>query len=107
MSKTSRRPRRAARHLDYGIQLGWCESAADLDTVRRETHDTLIANMGHARTGGVSWSIVTGDDAFKRLSTLFEHSPSPEHSESYRRIRGMLREYGGFLVIASAAGIKP
>lgn len=108
MSKPSRRARRRARHDEnVGILIGWCATEDDLAETRQGTHDALIKLMGDRRTGGVSWRQLTGDDAREALSMLTRGEMRPELLDHYRHLRAFLREYGGWLVIATAPGECP
>jgi hypothetical protein len=94
---------RCAVPANHGVLVGWAATEADLPEARQITHDKLIALMGDRRTGGVEWRTVVGAQAEQALGTL-QVGASPTLADHYRRLGGMLREYGGFLVVASAAG---
>lgn len=93
---------------DFGCVAAWAAGDDVVDETRKRTHDTLVTLMGAARCGPVAWQHhaagTTSCDA--ALASLFLGAPSQEHSDSYRRIQGLLREEGGYLVIAMAPGRK-
>jgi len=102
--RTARAHAKGSPHA-IGVQLGWCATKADLEQAKRETHDVLIAQMGSQRVGGVSWMIATGEGALKILNDAWpDADEAQEHHDYYRRIGAHLREYGGFLVVATAPG---
>ena len=117
-NRAHRRPRRAKAHrfpADDDILLipAWCREASDLDHVKQETHDRVIARLGDRRTGGVRWKIAGPDqaDAYAALDHLAKRPENPDdvaHSEGWyehiRRLRALVREYGGYIVIAMAPG---
>lgn len=91
---------------DVGLVAGWCDDTdAALEESKKRSHDILIELMGDKRRGGVTWRIFSGDAATQTLATLFEGA-SLEESNHYRRIGGLLREFGGRLIIATAPGLK-
>lgn len=111
-----REARAAARRLpdDVGLIIGWAPDEAALPEARQKTHDALIMAMGPLRLGGggVSWRQVTGDSASEVLSSMTreeyeEHGGRAEYLDNFRRLRAHLREYGGWLVIATAPGRRP
>lgn len=108
--RQERAQRRPARHddQDYGVQPGWCATLDDLEDAKSASHDLLIASMGARRTGPVEWRWWTGDEARRRLSTLWEgwENPTAYEADVLRRIGAHLREYGGYLIIAMAKGRK-
>jgi hypothetical protein len=110
MSKAARilhRQQRRTRHSadeHIVIVVGWCLTEDDLAEVRKGIHDALIKLMGDRRTGGVSWRQYTGSDATEVLVRLKEGAGRDE-LEHYRRCSALLREYGGWLVAASAPGV--
>lgn len=91
---------------DYGTTAAWCADADDLEDAKRRTHDGLLGMMGDQRTGGVQWIIREGDAARALLGQLWQGADE-ELSTYYRQLRGHLREYGGYLVVAIAPGRKP
>lgn len=84
--------------------VGWCAAEEDLPDARQGTHDALLKVMGDRRTGGVTWRHYTGDQANEVLDRLVVDEKRPELSDHYRRLRALLREYGGWLVVATAPG---
>jgi len=101
--------RRRRRLADLGhehwvsMMPAWCATADDLPDARQQTHDALIELLGSARRSGVRWRQVNGDDAVTLLNHLASGQDSrPEWLDLIRRLRGMLREYGGWIVVAEA-----
>lgn len=92
---------------EFGVQLGWCASSAELIEIRQRTHDSLIAQMGASRRGGVRWVQFTGKQALDELKRFAEDAPDDEHAEYYRQIMVKLWSQGGFLVFALAPGLRP
>lgn len=95
-----------AKRQDEGIctVAGWC-AEDNLEEGKRQTHDSLIKLMGAQRTGGVRWHISQLPEANGHLDDLISaEGTSTDLFEYYREIRAHLREYGGHLVIAMAAG---
>jgi hypothetical protein len=86
---------------DVGVALGWC-TEEELEECKRETHDTLISQMGEHRAGPVTWSVFTEDAAVRVLDGLVIDEVDEMVFNYYRRLRACLREYGGVLVMASA-----
>lgn len=96
---------RKPRDNRVGVLIGWAHTEADLPEARQATHDQLISLMGAGRTGGVTWRQATGTDALSMLAAAAVDTPiDSELFDHYRRLRAMLREYGGWLVLASAPG---
>lgn len=105
MSKTSHRRRRAHRHETtdrIAILAAWCQHESDFPEARKGAHDALIAMMGDRRAGRVEWHHFEGDAARDLLATLKEGA-TPELFDHYRHLGAFLREYGGWIVTASAA----
>lgn len=104
---TPRHPRPGwSPHGDWhGVIVGWAATVADLEDAKRQTHDAVIEMLGPARRGGVTWRISSGDQANAVLHDFLEDA-TPEQANHYRRVRGMLREYGGYVVVASAPGVR-
>lgn len=95
---------------EVGTTIGWCATEADLTDARKQTHDALIKLMGGLRTGPVAWQWHTGEPAMAAIGEFMgspEAQGSPVYANYYRQIRGKLREYGGYVVIAFAPGDKP
>jgi hypothetical protein len=100
--------RRQRLHAPHGegeiaVMVGWCKTEADLPETRKQTHDRLIEMMGDRRTGGVTWRWWTGEQAVEALERLKEGA-SGGLADYYRRISAHLREWDGFVVMASAPG---
>lgn len=87
----------------YGTQVAWCREESDLPETRQKTHDALIEDMGDRRRGGVQWRQYTGKDAVDALAQMTVDADMVA-ADYYRRIGAHLREYGGWLVLALAAG---
>lgn len=102
---------RHAHHIDnasdYGMVAGWAGDVGDLDEARREGHDILVRLMGSARTGAVKWSCTQGTAAFEQLDLLEDRDSEGGVLDIYRRIRRLLIDHGGWLVIAMAPGRMP
>lgn len=89
---------------NYATVLAWAASEAELPQARQQTHDMLIAGLGARRRSGVQWRWWTGEEAY---SVLDQHLAGPtDQAAHYRRLRALLREHGGLLVMALAEG-KP
>lgn len=101
---------RRARHTDdeeWGVQAGWCASDDELEEAKKQTHDRLISQLGARRRGGVRWIVLEGMPTRRKAGELMIGiAPDSLHGHYYRRIQGLLREYGGLLVIAMAPGRK-
>lgn len=95
--------------VGYSIVAGWCASEAELDEAKKGTHDIVIGMAGDRRRGGVQWRIASGADATQILSQLREPQLDNELelNDYYRRIAAMLREFGGFLVVAMCPAVQP
>jgi len=84
---------------------GWAQDAEGADEVMAATHDLLIKRMGDRRTSEVRWLVKAGDEATEHLAALREGKAMDEASANhYRRLAGLLREYGGMIITAVAAG---
>ncbi|MCP4348667.1 MAG: hypothetical protein GY795_24580 [Desulfobacterales bacterium] len=96
---------------DVAIQPAWCESEGDLEHVRRQTHDRLIAAMGAGRTSGVRWVLSNGEPALKSCRIMVSERAGtaavPGFAESIEKIEHLLRTRGGYLVIAMADRTAP
>lgn len=92
---------------EMAVQAGWCATEAELTEARRATHDSLIAQLGPARRGGVSWMFETGEQAVALLDEVAKDPPSSVHADYFRQMRACLREYGGWIVVAMAPGERP
>lgn len=90
---------------EYGMVAGWCAGTGELDAAKQATHDAVIEMLGDRRLGGVTWRIFDGPDecngALDQLQARAAQGPEADH---YRRLRAMVREYGGFIVMAFALG---
>lgn len=109
--RREQRARRKHNH-DYdpwvGIQLAWAENEDALPEARQRTHDHLIASMGANRTGGVKWSQLQTEAGKDFLNNIIgDEGNSAELNDYYRRLYAHLREYGGWLVVATAEGRRP
>jgi hypothetical protein len=85
----------------YGVLAAWCATEDDLPEARRRSHDGLVKLMADRRIGGVEWRHWSGDEANKALDVLRAGAVGP-YADHYRRLAGLLREHGGFLVAAMA-----
>lgn len=99
--------RRRMHDEHCGVLFGWCATKDDLPDARRQTHDLLIKLMGARRTGPVSWVWWTGDEAHQALDRAAEGELRTEHLANYRQLRAHLREWGGYIVLATAPGTQP
>lgn len=105
-------PQRNPHHLagDHALALhiGWCANELDLEETKTLVHDALIAQMGDARTGGVTWHIYDGTAA---VGVICELLALPDNDESladdYLNVAQHLRDDGGILVVATAPGVAP
>lgn len=110
--------RRLARHeakrarrqfkpdADYGVQVGWFKTLADLPEARRSTHDSLVKSMGAMRTGPVQWRWATGKEAHDLLDSITENADEAA-ANYYRQVRAHLREWDGYVIVAAAEGKRP
>jgi hypothetical protein len=107
---TSRRAtkRRRAEKADewLGVVAGWCAGDDDLEEAKKRSHDLVIDMLGSRRRGGVRWQIARGADATTVLDKMTEGELDPVLLDHYRRIRGLLRENGGIVVLAMAPGVR-
>lgn len=69
----------------------------DLETVKQRTHDNVIAQLGDARTGPVSWRIIPAPRAVRFLHDNRHHLGPVDDL-----VRFLRANPGGQLVIASA-----
>lgn len=88
--------------INCAEMVGWCATEADIVNARKATHDALIAAVGDRRNGPVAWREATGADALALLNEIAVDPPSEEHGNYYRQLRGKLREFGGYIVVALA-----
>lgn len=107
MSRAHSNGRKARRRamLDpegFATIAGWCKSEEDLEECQHQAHDTLVAGMGENRVGPVRFSVSSGDEAQVMLTQLGEGNTNQAMLDHYRRLRAMLREYGGWIVVALA-----
>lgn len=109
-----RRQARTLRLPDrwYGTAAGWCATEDDLPEARKQTHDTLISLMAERRVGAVQWRWWTGHEASEALRLLSSdveghYGQITEHAAYYDQIAALLRDHGGFLVVAMAPGKRP
>ncbi len=98
-----------ARRRDewHSIVVGWSADDEHLQEVQKGTHDAVIDLMGDERTGGVTWRIFRDITAAGKALELLADGASPDLLHHYRTIRGLLREHGGIMVMASAPGNRP
>jgi hypothetical protein len=103
------RKRRAEAVL--GATAGWARSKEALEEAQQQTHDNLIALMGDQRVGRVVWRVFDGAHARRVLAEMSAHTADPHVGPTagfpslagyYMEIDRLLREYGGFLVVATA-----
>lgn len=105
--RAAKRARRAERHSDVACLLAWCATEDDLAEARRRTHDALIEMMGPARTGGVTWRWWKGERAREVVEVALADPDQPaDLAAYYRQVLAHLREYGGYVVVASAPGVR-
>lgn len=94
---------------DVAVLAGWCEDEpATVDDAKQQLHDQVIARLGDSRTGGVRWKIGEPGDG-TLVEQLMAGNTDAGLSDHYRRILGLLREYGGRVIVAMAphAGVCP
>lgn len=87
----------------YGVLIV-AATEADLPEARQRTHDALIGLMGDGRTGPIEWRQAKGAAATAILDIAARDPVTPELADYYRRVRAMVRENGGWLVMALAPG---
>lgn len=90
---------------DVATLVGWCADEEHLTEARGATHDALIDLMGDRRRGAVGWKWKTGQEARDLLNEFTTNETSQPLLDHYRHLRGMLREYGGWIVVAYAPGV--
>lgn len=87
---------------------GWVAATADLPLARRETHDALIRLLGSRREGAVYWRWEQGTKARELLDEVHPYVLGADHENDVRRrMHAMLREYGGWIVVAFCAASEP
>lgn len=86
---------------NIGVQAAWVEEHR-LEEGKRATAQALEARAGELRTGPIDWRWFDPELAGAVLDTLVEGEPDEDMFNYLRRLRGLLREHGGFLVIAFA-----
>lgn len=87
----------------YGTQPAWAMDAESLPEARQQAHDILVMQMGDRRAGPVEWRTYEGEAALKVIGEYGRgYAPDSYQASIVRRMRGHLREYGGFIVIALA-----
>lgn len=90
---------------DYGTNVGWFHTLADLDEAKRMGHDTLVALMGDRRTGPICWRWYEGANAARFLDQYQAgQTAGTAEFEYVRAVRAHLREYGGFVLLTIAEG---
>lgn len=68
-------------------------------------HDNLVASMGKARVGLVSWRIIRGADRATEALDRMRHPDATEAElETCDKVDALMREHGGYLIIATAPG---
>ena len=108
---TSRRATKRRGHLhdatEEAIVAAWCAGEEDIIEANKATHDALIRMLGPRRRGGITWRVYVGEAAMDTVGRMAgAPGNSPELANYYRRIRAMLREQGGCLVVASAPAVR-
>jgi len=112
VTKRARLNQRKAQHpeadLDqnWAIVAGWCAGEEELEKAKKLSHDAVIEQLGDRRTGGVQWNITWGLEATERLNMLTRDTSDEIALSHYRRLRALIREHGGGIVIAMAPGGK-
>lgn len=104
------RLRRRGPRDDYlGVVPGWCATEADLEELRRQTHDLLIKLLGESRTSGVTWRQYSGAAALSAVTMLRLDAVTHqlEWVAMCDELERKLRDEGGYLVIATAEGDPP
>lgn len=102
MTSRSAQRRRRCVELEESFVVGWCAGEEEITAANKETHDALLLLLGDRRRGGVTWRVFVDDQALGVIDRLLGAAVGPEMANHYRRLRGMLREFGGCLVVASA-----
>lgn len=95
---------RQPKETTWAWVAAWAADEAALPEARTGTHDNLIALLGARRRGGVRWGQWTGAEAVAQLGQLQGEAYAPAVANYLRAIGGHLREYGGWLVVATAPG---
>lgn len=90
----------------FGFCVGWTDTEDGLPAVRKQTHDFLIRLMGDSRIGGVVWRQYSGREAVG-VALGLQSGVGPEMVAILKQARRKLEEFGGYLVVATAAGIPP
>jgi hypothetical protein len=106
--RATKRRRRAERHdaTEEAFVAAWCAGEDDIVEANKATHDALIRMLGARRRGGTTWRVYVGGDALRVLGMMLgAPGNSTELANYYRRIRALLREQGGYLVVASAPAV--
>lgn len=85
------------------VNAGWCANDDNLEEAKRLSHDYVIAGLGRNRTSGVSWIIEQGDAALDVVERMRQDA-TPEELDHYDKLDELLRDHGGYLVVAMANG---
>lgn len=91
------------------FQLGWAQSDGDVEEVKAAAVQSVMRLVGTQRTGEVEVVEMTGATAREFMGALIERAHAAGESmadqlNTYRRIVGLLREYGGTIITASTTG---
>ena len=99
--RRARETERAARY-ETATNTGWCETERDLPLLRQETGSILREMLGARKRSPVHWRTFTGDEAAKHVDLLIGGTSDEALLLDYRSVLGRLREYGGYVITASA-----
>jgi hypothetical protein len=102
--RSSREAAKRAQAHDEMIVCAWVEAEEWLDEGRQVTHDALIEMLGPRRRSGVRWTMHEGSEALEACSVLLQ-SATGGSADYYRQLRGKVREFGGWIVIAYAQAV--
>lgn len=94
---------------NIAVVMGWAASKRELESVKRATHDTVIALLGARRRSGVTWRIFKGTEALGVLERMrgIPDGLTAELDDEYAQLQIRLSTRGGFLVAAEADGDRP
>jgi hypothetical protein len=88
----------------------WCATEAGLPAARQDARDELVGAMGEHHGGHVTWVELTGLYALTALALAAAADDAGHGSQElrgrYRRLRARLQDRGGWLVIATAPGLR-
>jgi hypothetical protein len=108
MRRLHSRARAVAPDEWYGVQPAWAADHEALPEARQQAHDLLLEQMGERRTGPVTFRTYEGRSAHSVLDVLAtKYGHEGMAADVIRRLRAHLREYGGFLVVATAPEVGP